>query len=108
MQIITNWQPRDLLCLANMPEKARSDFDYVGDEFSSRFFHYRGAWYDAHDAQGIEPDSGQAHPMGWAMRVHPGSPLALFDCIASDTYFSGVLWRFVDGGERVTVARYFS
>jgi hypothetical protein len=108
MHIITNWKPRALVAWCDLPESARADFDYVdAEDYSSRFFHYRGTWYDAHDAQRIEPDSGRAHPMGWAMRVHPGSPLNLFDAVASDTYFSGTLWRFTDD-DSVIVARYYS
>lgn len=107
MQIITNWQARPLQCLADMPEKIRADFDYIEDEFNYRFVCYRGEWHDAHDTQRIEPDNGRAHRMGWAMFVHPGSPLAHFDAIESESYFSGLLYRFVDD-DSVIVGRYFS
>lgn len=109
MQIITNWQARPLQCLADMPEKARAQFDYIesDDEYRPRFVCYRGEWHDAIDAQRIEPDNGIAHRMGWAMRVRPGSPLAHFDAIESESYFSGLLYRFVDD-DSVIVGRYFS
>ena len=107
MQIITDWKFRPLQCLADLPEKARADFDYIDDEYSPRFVCYRGVWHDCHDTQRIEPDSSRAHPMGWSMRVHPGSPLALFDAIESDSYFSGTLFRF-DADDKVMCGRYFS
>ena len=109
MQIFTNWEFRPLQCLADIPEKARADFDYIeeDDSFDPRFIFYRGAWYDVNDTQRIEPDNGRAHPMGWAMRVHPGLPLAWFDGIVTDTYFSGVLFRLSRDGESVQCGRYF-
>lgn len=108
-QLITSSHTYPLFSLSEMPEKARRDFDYVedGEEHTPRFFKYRGAWIDAHDAQQIEPDNGIAHRMGWAMRVHPGEPLARFDAVMTDTYFSGMAWRFVDDGESVRVCRFY-
>ena len=107
MQIITNWTPRRLECLQDLPESKQSDFGYVDDDCSLRFVCYRGEWHDVFDAQRIEPNTGRTSPMGWAMRVHAGSPLCLFDSIESDSYFSGLLYRF-GGDETVIVARYFS
>ena len=109
-ELITNGKARPLLALFELPEKARAAFDYVGpdDAYSPRIFHYRGEWHDAHDAQRIEPDSGRAHRMGWAARVHPGEPLARFDALATDSYFSGLAWRFVGrDADSVVVARFY-
>lgn len=107
--IITNHTPRALQCLADLPKKARADFDYLSEDehYSARFVQYRGHWYDAFDTQRIEPDNGRQHRMGWAMRVHPGEPLAWFDSIISDSYFSGVVFRFVDD-DSVIVGTYIS
>ena len=106
MQIITNWKYRPLQCLQDMPEGVRADFDYITDEYEPRFVNYRGVWHDVYDTQRIEPDNGRAHPMGWAVRVHPGSPLALFDSVESDTFFSGTLYR-LGPDDTVMVGRYF-
>lgn len=106
--LITNRIPRIARCFYELPESVRAEFDYVDpDDQSSRFVQYRGAWYDAHDTQRIEPDNSRAHPMGWAVRVHPGEPLAQFDSIISDSYFSGVVFRFI-GDDQVIVGRYYS
>jgi hypothetical protein len=108
MQIITSWKFRPLVEFAQLPKRMQKEFDYIdeSDHWTPRFIHYRGAWHDTHDTQRIEPDTGRAHCMGWAMRVHPGSPLALFDSVESDTYFSGSLFRF-GPDETVMCGRYF-
>lgn len=108
-QLITNRIARPLLSIEQLTPKQRSDFDYVSeDDFSLRFVEYRGSMYDALDAQRIEPDNRHSHPVGWAMRVHPGEPLASFDSFIGETYFSGVAFRFVDDGDSVVIARIFS
>jgi len=97
--LVTNHKPVELQRLCDLPAKIAAEFDYIehdGAEFDFRLVQYRGSWYDVHDMQRIEPDSGRAHLMDWAMRVHPGEPLASFDCVTTDTYFSGVAFRFVD------------
>ena len=108
MDIITNWVPRNMVALYELPAKQRAWFDYVEDDaYSPRFVQYKGEWHDAYDTQRIEPDNGRRSPVGWGVRVHPGSPLCLFDSIESDSYFSGLLFRFVDD-DKVIVARYMS
>lgn len=106
-ELITSSHVYTLRSLCEMPEKIRADFDYVYDEHEPRFVCYRGEWYDVHDTQRIEPDNGRVHRMGWAMRVHPGEPLASYDGIMTDSYFSGVAFRFLDS-ETVKVARIYS
>ncbi len=110
MQIITNHQPRFLLCFFELPEKAQKEFDYVEPDSygDARFFQYRGQWFDAHDAQRIKTDDGRVYPLGWATIVHPGSPLAHFDAIVTDTYFSGTVWQFTRDGASVIVGRFYS
>lgn len=110
MEIITNWVPRNMVALYELPAKKREWFDYVEEEddaYTPRFVQYKGEWHDVFDTQVIEPDTGRQHRMGWAMRVHPGSPLCLFDSVESDSYFSGLLFRLV-GEDQVVVGRYFT
>jgi hypothetical protein len=105
MKIITNNHPRPLACLAELPGKVRTDFDYVGDEFDARFVQYKGVWYDVYDTQAIRTVPGA--PMGWAMVVAEDSPLASWDSVVSETFFSGVLFRFADE-DQVIVGSYFA
>lgn len=108
MNIITNWAPRNMVALCELDDKQRAWFDYVeeDDAYTPRFVQYKGEWVDVFDTQRIEADNGRS-PMGWAVKVHPGSPLCLFDSVTSDTYFSGLLFRLVDD-DKVVVARYMS
>lgn len=105
MNIITNNKPRALACLAELPDNVRAEFDYVGDEFDARFINYKGAWYDVLDAQFITREA--RHPMGWAMVVAETSPLASWHMIVSETFFSGVLFRW-GAEDTVIVGRYFT
>jgi len=87
MEITTNNQPRELVAFEDLPESECEDF--AGrDRFFPRFFCYRGAWYD----------------VGEFVRAE----IASWDGVQSDTYFSGVLIRYVDDCERVIVGRYYS
>jgi len=93
MNIITNNQPRELLTLADLPESAAADFDYITEEgaYDARFFKYRGQYYDAHDMM-------PADFIGSA-----------WDCYAHWNAFAGVLVRFCNPDyDSVIVGRYWS
>jgi hypothetical protein len=108
MDIITNWIPRNMVALYELDDKQRAWFDYVEDDaYTPRFVQYRGEWVDVFDTQCIEADNGRRSPVGWGVKVHPGSPMCLFDSVTSDSYFSGLLFRLVDD-DKVVVARYMS
>lgn len=107
MQIITNWIPRNMVAKYELPLAVQKEFDYNEcDDYSNRYVQYKGQWIDAYDTQRIEMEKDDS-PVGWAVKVHPGSPVGLFDAIISDSYFSGTLLRFV-GDDQVVVARYYS
>lgn len=92
MNIITNNRKRPLLALYELPEDAQKDFEYVlPDDTTYRFVRYSGVWYDTHDCMRVE---GYANFKGW-------------HGYASDSYFSGVLFKFV-GDDEVIVGRYFT
>lgn len=93
MNIITNNHPRPLACILDLPEKVRAEFDYVENyDLSYRFVQYLGHWYDVYDSQACGVGFDQFK--GW-------------DGIVSETFFSGVLFRFADE-DQVIVGRYFS
>lgn len=107
LQITTNNVPRPLVPRSALPKKVRKDFDYIEtwDE-TPRFVEYRGEWYDAIDTQRITT-SQVIGRMGWEHYVEPDHPLAEWDAIVSDTFFSGLLFRFTYG-DTVVVGRYTS
>lgn len=106
MKIITNNIPRQLISFFDLPEKDQNDFDYVTDDARCeyRFTSYKGNYYDTYDTQRISVDHGQY--MGWTMAVEKDSPLSKWDAVISESYFSGVLFKFTD--ESVICARYYS
>lgn len=97
MKIITNNVPRPLLPLTDLPEKVRADFDYLDDPYGARLVQYKGVWYDVWDSMrcpGAEAPAATRHAFaGW-------------DRYISDTFFSGVLFKFADE-DCVVVGQYF-
>jgi hypothetical protein len=93
-QIKTNHVPRNLTYGYELSEKERKEFDYIAEEdFSTHsFFRYKGEVYDPSDF----------------MRVTDISDLKGWDGYASDSYFSGIVVKYVDNFERVIVGTYFS
>lgn len=93
MDIITNNVPRDLIDAAELSPKERAEFDYLPWEdidagiASATFLRYRGPLYD----------------LGEFMR---SDAFPSWDGYASDSYFSGIVVRLVDNGERCIVGRY--
>ena len=107
--LTSNFKHYPLFCKADLPPRAAEDFDYVdNDDYSNRFVCYRGTWYDVSDSQAIRPINARRElPVGWSYPVHPGEPLARFDCIITESYFSGVAFKYVDGFEGVVCARIY-
>jgi hypothetical protein len=103
MNIITNRIPRPLQCLYDLPPAAAKDFGYLGqaEACEPRLVQYKGVWYDVlgqHDAAPVlEADATRHAFAGW-------------DGYISDSFFSGVLFRFADesaaGDACVVVGRY--
>ena len=107
LKITSNWVKRPLLAFHDLDPDVQQDFDYVKEEmqWQPRFVQYKGEFYDALDTQYITLDPPSK--MGWGMHVEPDSPLAKWDSIISETYFSGVLFKF-DQDDNVVVGRYYS
>jgi hypothetical protein len=100
LTIKTNNVPRDIVEAYELTAAERAEFDYIdwhkieAGEDSASFFRYGGEVYD----------------LGEFMRWDgvEFSPLATWDGYQSDSFFSGLLVRYVDDFERVIVARYYS
>ncbi len=98
-EIITNGQPRNLIALCDLAPAEAADFDYIKGEdvYSPRLFRYKGAVYDSNEFTAPSREVPPERPF-----------LAAWDGVQADTYFSGILIRYVDDFERVIVGRYFS
>ena len=99
--IKTNNVPRFILDASELTKKEQREFDYLDwdalerGEGSASFIRYRGVTYDLGEFQTTSRDAGVLHHFGdW-------------DGYLSDTFFSGVLVRFVDD-DSVVMGRYFA
>ena len=90
LTVTTNHQPRELVSLADIPARYADDFDYFDEDekYSPRLFKYRGYYYDAHEFLRAEDFPGWNGQHG-------------------ESYFSGVLIKWVDDCDRIIVGRYY-
>lgn len=109
MNIITNNIPRELLSWHELPTKAQADFDYVEEDerHNPYFVKFKDDYYDVYDSQSIQVCRDRTFPVGWAIYVRPEDPLAKWDAVSSESFFSGTLFRFTLD-DRVVVGRYYS
>lgn len=91
MQIITNNIPRQLIYGYELTDKEKTDFNYLDDIDSNDFVRYKGFLYD----------------VGEFMSTYNMDSLEDWDGYSSDSYFSGVLIKFIDS-DYVLMARYYS
>jgi hypothetical protein len=105
LTIVTNNIPRDVLDGSELTDAERAEFDYLDwpaierGEDSASFFRYKGQVYDLGE---FDRWSGPED-----------SPLAAWHGFVSDTYFSGVLVRYVEDatygyGESIVVGRFYA
>lgn len=100
VQVVTNNVPRPVIDAWQLTTKERAEFDYLDWEAieqgsdSASFFRYRGQLYDLGEFSadyGITKDAGlPAHLTTW-------------DGYRSDSFFSGVVIRYSEDFEYVTV-----
>lgn len=95
--IRTNRHPRDVLTGADLTDKEQKEFDYIDFEggHDGSFVRYKGVVYDLGEFQQVTDVMRNCHGF------------AAWDRFQSDSYFSGVLIKYVDDFERVIVGTYF-
>ena|ERR1041385_776523 len=95
--VITNNVPRDVVEAYELTPKERKEFDYIKwdliekGEDSASFFRYKGEVYDLGEFQALH----DTRFPGW-------------QCYISDSFFSGILIRYVEDYEQVVVGRFYS
>lgn len=97
MKIITNNVPRDIIYGYELTEKEQAEFDYLdfaSDDDSCRdFVRYKG---EVIDLQDLEGNFGtETTFVGW-------------DAYRSDSFFSGILVKFLIDDEQVIMGRYYA
>lgn len=101
MKIKTDHKWKEFIYGYQLPEKFKSDFDYIdsADIDSHEFIKYKGYYYDPGDFMRMESTIAP-HPQreGWEE----------WHGYQSDSFFSGVLIKLSDDGEQYQVATYFS
>ena len=107
MNITTDNKWRPLASLTDLPAKAVKEFEYIDEDsiYDLRFVKYKGAWYDAMDTQRITVGNSFR---GWDMYVTKDHPFAKWSAVISDSFFSGILFKFDKYFEQVIVGRYCS
>jgi hypothetical protein len=91
MKICTNHVPRPLLCWHDLTAAEQAEFDYLDNERrreSASFFRYRGTVYDLGDMQ------------------RAPTPLRDWSGYHSDSYFSGIVFKFARSDDEVIVGTY--
>lgn len=94
MEVISNGVARDMIPFYALPLKVQGQVsqNYENAEHFD-WVQYKGEWYCMEDFMRVPRD---------------GTLLLEWDGYLNDTYFSGVLVKFVDNGERVIFGRYYS
>jgi hypothetical protein len=95
LTVITNHVPRDIIDAYELTADERAEFDYIDwpaveeGSASASFFRYRGELYDLSEFEVWD---------------NPASPTrGEWDGFRSDSFFSGLVVRYVDDSERVVV-----
>jgi hypothetical protein len=98
LRIKTNNVPHDILNWYDLTPKEQKEFDYIQEEDrdGSQFVRYRKWVYDLHDVERIN-DYAQHEPL-----------FKKWHGIISDSFFSGVVFRYVEDFERVVCGTYLS
>lgn len=110
MKIVTNNVLRDIIDAWELTAKEREEFDYLdwdaieSGSDSASFFRYRGELYDIGEFSRIIPHgSNRLHPMECDNPEFAG-----WHGYASDSFFSGILVKYVDDDKRIVVGMYLS
>ena len=99
LTIRTNNVPRDYSYGMEFSGKERKEmleqFDYLSEEeFNQQsFINYKGYWYDLGEFMRIDDNEGE---------------LGKWQGYRSDSYFSGIVVRYVENNERVVMGTYCS
>lgn len=99
MKIVCNNKPRQFIYGYELSEDERKDFDYLSlEELETRdFVRYRGQLYDTEEFMRVSPSIANCQREGWQK----------FDGYHSDSFFSGILIKYIDS-DHCVMATYYS
>jgi hypothetical protein len=99
IKVITDNKARNVLHWFDLTDKERKEFDYLDTEdkqMEAQFIRYRKEVYDLNDIDGVNTSVGFP------------SEFAKWSGYRSDSFFSGILIKWMAGYEQVIVGRYYS
>lgn len=102
LTIRTNNVPRDVLYWCDLTEKERAEFDYLDTEekqMERSFVRYKNWVYDLNDVERVERQAAHTQALDELCKWHG---------YVSDSFFSGVVFRYVADFERVICGTYFA
>jgi hypothetical protein len=108
--IRTNFHHYDVLYWWDLTKKEQREFSYLETEQEQQdasFFRYRGDVYDLSEFERVPPTFTTTLVRQHGEKTFP-TDWKLWDGYQSDSFFSGILVRYVEHFERVIIATYFS
>lgn len=94
-RIVTNNHWRQFDCRCDVPQNILdSEFDWTTEDDSDGYFRYKGTWYHLSEFMRT----------GYPGQVDDNG----YHASKGDSYFSGILIRLSDDGEKFQVATYYS
>ena len=98
MKITCNNKPRQFIYGYELSVKEREDFDYLNpEELDARdFVRYKGVLYDTGEFMRVTPGVANCQREGWEK----------FDGYFSDSFFSGVLLKYIDPDNCIMASYY--
>lgn len=111
IRVITNLKPRWLRSFDELPARAQKELEHLNTaalRHEIRVVQYRGEWYDVWDSQHIIIGNKPTRPMGHEIFVAEGHPFADWSLIVTESYHSGLLFRFAGHPHAVVVGRFDS
>lgn len=96
MEIVTNNVPRPVIYGYELSEKEKQEFDYLDDIDNAQFFRYKGAVYDIGEFQRVTDTMENCLGFnGWHAYL-------------GDSFFSGIVVRYVGDCDDVIIGRWYS
>lgn len=99
MKIVGNNKPRQFIYGYELSDKERADFDYLSpEELDARdFVRYKGCIYDTGEFMRVASTVANCQREGWEK----------FDGYFSDSFFSGVLIKYIDSDNCIMATYYY-
>lgn len=100
MNIVTNNVPRHIIYKYELTEREQAEFDYL--DATDELFRYKGELHPLTDFVRIAP---RAHAVGFEHPADADSPLLAWHGIATSSYWTALVVKYLSDDEAVIVGR---